>query len=248
MADSRMLLTSPTMTLDLPVRRGLGAAALAAATAASLLLPAPPASATPVDGYVDAFGYVRSNVVDCDFSSPGTVHARREFTPATGRRTARVAQAFQASPAGDPTVTAHGRVENASSGLADADNGAFDQVTLRAEHLVRVTDDTAADCGMGLIADTQSGADLHVERRGRVYLEWDRGRAGQIEQIFVSRGGVTVVDRIRPSRHGDLRFSVRPGDYTLFVQFVTRANERDIPVGTTLTKRTTFRVFADYRR
>jgi len=61
-------------------------------------------------------------------------------------------------------------------------------------------------------------------------------------------GGNTIVDRIRPRRHRDLTFRVRPGDYVIFVQFVTRVNERDIPVGTRLTKRSNFKVVADYRR
>ena len=114
---------------------------------------------------------------------------------------------------------------------------------------MRLKNNRATDCGMGLIADSQSGANLVVERRGRVRIEWDRGREGQIEQIFVARmGGNTIVDKIRPCRHGDLTFRVRPGDYVIFVQFSTRANERDIPVGTTLTKRADFRVVADYRR
>ncbi len=79
-------------------------------------------------------------------------------------------------------------------------------------------------------------------------LEWDRGRAGQIEQILVSRNGNPVVDRIRPSRHGGVTFNVTPGTYLVFVQFQTRANETDIPAGTTLTKRARFRVELDYRR
>ena len=61
-------------------------------------------------------------------------------------------------------------------------------------------------------------------------------------------GGNTIVDKAPSRRHGDLTFRVRPGDYAIFVQFQTRANERNIPVGTTRTKRSSFSVVADYRR
>lgn len=236
------------MTSSFTARRALVAAALATATAGSLMLPAAPASAAPaVDGYVDAFGYARSNIAECN-PSPDTVSSHREFTASTGRRTASVERSFEGTLDGDPTVTAHGRVENTSSGVADANNGAFNEVTFRAEHLVRITDDAASNCGMGIIADTQTGADLVVKRRGRVHLEWDRGRAGQIEQILVSRNGNVKVDKQRPAAHGQLTFRVRPGEYLVFVQYVTRANEGDIPTGATLTKRSRFRVALDYRR
>ena len=228
------------------VRRALVAAAVTTATAGTLLLPAAPASATPVDGYVEAFGYGRVNVAGC-VANLGPVNERRVFTPSTGRRTADVARNYTADDAG--TITARGRVENSSSGVADATAGAFNTVVFTAEQLVRVNDVNAAECNLGVIADTQSGAELHVERRGRVHVEWRRGRSGQIEQIFVSRnGGGTIVDRIRPARTGDLNFRVRPGNYTVFVQFVTRVNEVDIPTGTTLTKRADYRVSLDYRR
>lgn len=230
------------------VRRALAAAALATATAGSLLLPAAPASATPVDGELSAFGYTRDVAGGACTFAPGPEESHRVFTPTTGRRTARTATSFRATPAGGGAVSAHGRVENATSGVADANNGAFNEVRFTADHLVRLTDDTAFDCGMGLTADSQSSANVKVERAGRVRLEWDRGSAGQIEQIYVSRGGIPVVDRIRPNPHGGLTFNVQPGRYNIFVQFVTRANERDIPTGATLTKRAHFRVIADYRR
>lgn len=231
-----------------PFRRTLTAAALATATAGALLLPASPASAAGVDGYVDAFAYYRSDVVDCDFSQTNSA-VHKEFTPANSPKTARTSSDFEAAPAGGGPVTARGRVENATRGSADASSGAFNTVRFTAEHLVRLTDETGFDCGLGLIADSQSGANLVVERRGRVHLEWDRGRSGKIEQIFVARmGGNTIVDKIRPRRHGDLTFRVRPGDYVIFLQFITRANESDIPVGTTLTKRSDFKVVVDFRR
>ncbi|KAA1425918.1 hypothetical protein [Nocardioides antri] len=233
------------MTSILPLRRGLCAAALALTTAGTLL-PASPASAAPaVDGDLGAFAYGRVNVAGCVVDRP-PADEQRTFNAATGRRTASVARNFVAS---DPTtISARGRVENATSGVADAATGAFDKVVFSADQLVRVNNLDPVDCRFGAIADSQSSAGLHVERRGRVVLEWDRGRAGQIEQIFVSRNGNPIVDRIRPRPHGDLTFRVRPGDYTMFVQFQTRANETDIPVGTTLTKRAHFRVVADFRR
>ncbi|MDZ5621937.1 hypothetical protein [Nocardioides bizhenqiangii] len=236
------------MTSTFSPRRALVAAALATATGGSLLLAAAPASATPADGRVSAYGYYRDVAGGaCSFFESNNGQATKVFTPATGRRTARTGTSFRATPPGDP-VSAHGRVENDTSGVADANDGAFDVVRFTADHLVRLTDDTGFDCGMGLIADSQSSAEVRVRRRGQVRLEWDRGAAGQIEQIFVSRNGNPVVDRIRPNAHGDLTFNVRRGKYLIFVQFVTRANERDIPVGQTLTKRAHFRVVADYRR
>jgi|GEM_PF-4914295 len=231
------------------VRRVLAASALATATAGSLLLPAAPASATPVDGQLAAYGYYRDVAGGaCDFTESNAGQANKVFTPATGRRTARTATRFRATPTVGGAVSAHGRVENATSGVADATNGAFDEVRFTAAHLVRLTDDTGFDCGMGLIADSQSSASVKVRRAGRVRIDWDRGNAGQIEQIYVSRAGIPVVDRIRPPAHGGLTFDVQPGRYNIFVQFVTRANERDIPTATTLTKRARFRVVADYRR
>jgi hypothetical protein len=231
------------------VRRTL-AAALAVATAGALLLPASPAAATPVDGYVDAFGYYRDNAAgNCDFAESNNGTAHKMFNATTGRRTARTDTHFEATPTGGSNVSADGRVDNETSGVGGASNGAFDVVRFSAEHLVRITNHTAADCGLGLIADSQSGATLHVERRGRVHIEWNKGPAGTIGQIVVSRGGPDpVFDRAPTARHGVASFRVRPGDYFIFVQFFTRAIEDDIPVGSTLTKRTNFRVVADYRR
>jgi hypothetical protein len=234
------------MTTSFSGRRALAAASIVTATAGALLLPAAPASASPVDGYLGAFGYARTaDDASCTVDPADPADATKVFTPATGRRTARVAQGYVAR---DGAIAARGRVENATSGVADARNGAFDDVHITADHLVRVNDVGATDCGLGIIADSQSGADLKVGRRGRIHLEWDRGRSGQIEQIFVSRNGTPVVDRIRPRAHGSLTFNVRRGTYVLFVQFVTRVNERDIPTGQTLTKRAHYSVVADYRR
>ncbi len=231
-----------------PLRRAFAAATITAAAAGAVLVPASPASAAAVDGYLDAYAYYRSDVVDCDFAQSDDTPARKEFTPASSPRTARTVSTFEASPAGGD-LTSAGRVENATRGSADGSSGAFNTVRFSAEHLVRLRNNRATDCGLGLIADSQSGANLVVKRRGRVHLEWDRGRQGQIEQIFVARmGGGTVVDRIRPPRHGDLTFRVRPGDYVIFVQFQTRASERNVPVGAERTKRAHFKVVADYRR
>jgi hypothetical protein len=232
--------------MTFPVRRALAAATITAATAGALLAPASPASATPVDGYVEAYGYYR-NAVGCNVTESNDGEAFKMFTPTTGRRTATTETDFTARDAGG-NVTARGRVENTSSGVAESRNGAFDKVTFTSDHLVRVRDTRASDCRLGMIADTQSGAELHVEHRGRVHVEWDRGRAGRIEQIFVSRNGNVKVDKVRPSPHGETTFRVRPGNYVVFVQFVTRVNEHDIPTHTTLAKRTHFRVLLDYRR
>lgn len=230
------------------MRRGFAAAALATATVSALLLPAAPASAAAVAGNVDAFAYYRTEVVACDVVQSDNSPGHKLFTSTNSPRTARTASDFAAALGGGD-LTASGRVETASRGAADGDAGAFDTVRFTAEHLVRLENNHASDCGLGLIADSQSGANLVVKRRGRVHLEWDRGRQGQIEQIFVARmGGNTIVDKIRPRRHGELTFRVRRGDYVIFVQFVTRANERDIAVDSTLTKRAGFRVVADYRR
>lgn len=235
------------MTSTHSLRRASAAAALATATAGALLVPAAPASAAPaVDGQLGAFAYGKTSIAGCVVDQ-SPVNEQKTFTAATGRRTASVARNFVAH---NPSITsARGRVENSTSGVADANDGAFNTVVFSAEQLVRIEDLDPVDCKLGVLADSQSSAALHVKRRGRVLLEWDRGRAGQIEQIYVARDGASspVVNRIRPSRHGDLRFRVRPGDYNVFVQFQTRANETDIPAGTTLTKRAHFRVALDYR-
>lgn len=237
-----MTFTSATST----ARRAFAAAAIAAVTGGALLLPASPASAAPaVDGELGAYAYGKVNAPGCAVDE-GPLNEQKSFTPATGKRTASVARTFIGHDGA--TDSARGRVENATSGVADANAGAFNTVTFSADHLVRVEDLDPLDCKLGAIADSQSSADLHVARRGRVRVEWDRGNAGQIEQIYVARNGNVKVDKIRPNPHGDLTFRVRPGDYNVFVQFQTRANETDIPVGTTLTKRAHFRVVLDYRR
>lgn len=227
------------------MRLALGALALA--TAGTFLLPAGPASAAPpVDGNIGSFGYGKTNMAGCS-AFPGPINKNKTFTSRTGKRTAKVERSFRGEESG--TVSARGRVENRSTAVADADNGAFDTVVLGATQLVRINDvDAGLDCKLGVLADTQSTADLKVNRSGRVRLEWDRGRAGQIEQILVSRNGNPVVDRVRPSRHGGVTFNVTPGTYLVFVQFQTRANESDIPAGTSLTKRARFKVELDYRR
>ena len=219
----------------------------AVAAAGALLLPASPAAAAPpIDGNIGSFAYGKTNQAGCT-DHPGPINKNRAFSSATGKRTAKVERSFRAEESG--TVSARGRVENRSTAVADADNGAFDTVRFTASQLVRVNDTNAGlDCKLGVLADTQSGADLKVNRNGRVRLEWDRGRAGQIEQILVSRNGNPVVDKIRPSRHGGTTFNVTPGTYLVFVQFQTRANETDIPAGTQLTKRARFKVELDYRR
>ena len=228
------------------IRRTGAAAALVTATTASLLLPASPASAAPVDGNLGAFGYGKTNMVGCA-DHPGPINEQKTFSSATGKRTAKVARNFRGEEGG--TISARGRVENITSGVADADNGAFDRAVFTARQLVRVNDVNAGlDCRLGVLADSQSGADLKVRHNGRVRVEWDRGRAGQIEQILVSRNGNTIVDKMRPSPHGSTSFNVSPGTYLVFVQFQTRANETDIPAGTTLTKRASFKVVLDYRR
>ncbi|WP_183096364.1 hypothetical protein [Nocardioides stalactiti] len=231
--------------MSFPVRRAVTAAALALATGSALLLPAAPASAAPVDGNVAAFGYGRvPDGSDC-LVEPGPVNQNKDFSSTGPRRTASVARNFVSAAKGE---SARGRIENTSSAKGTAAGGALDRVVLTAEHLVRVNDVVAYDCGFGVLADTQSSSDFRISRNGRVRIDWDRGSAGQIEQIYVSRDGVMVVDRIRPDAHGHLVFNVVPGRYDLFVQFVTRANENDIPGGTVLTKRSDFRVVADYRR
>ena len=105
-----------------PVRRALAAATITAATAGAVLVPASPASAAAVDGYVDAYAYYRSEVVDCDFTQSDDTPDHKEFTPANSPRTARTASNFEASPAGGD-LTSSGRVETSTRGSADG-NGA----------------------------------------------------------------------------------------------------------------------------
>lgn len=233
------------MTIRFPLR--FACVAVTVTVAAGLLLPAAPAAAAAVDGTAGAFAYAKTNAAGCSVT-PGPVNRQKLFTPATGKRTAKVARTFVASDA--TTDSARGRVENATSGEARARNGGFDEVVFAARQLVRVKDLDPLDCRLGVLADSQSSAVLRVKRRGRVLLEWDRGRAGQIEQIFVARAGAgsPIVNRIRPRRHGEIRFRVRRGSYDVFVQFQTRANETDLASGATLTKRARFRVALDFRR
>ena len=147
-------------------------------------------------------------------------------------------------------TTEEGQVNNSTSGVADANNGAFNTVRFVVDHLVFVRNSSDVDCGLGMIADSEARAVLRVQRRGRVHLEWDRGRAGQIERILVrdTEQARNVVNKVRPNAHGDVTFRVHPGVYNITVQLVTRINERDIPVGSERSKRAHFKVVADYRR
>jgi hypothetical protein len=222
------------------------AATITLVTAGALLLPAAPASATPADGTVTAFAYYRA-AGGCEIQQAADGQVTKHFDPGTGSRTAKSTGDFQARD-GHDFVTADGSAVNRTTGVAQADNGALDKVTFSARHVVRMHNDRGTDCGLGVIADSQSDAEVHVKRRGRLHIEWDRGRAGQIEQIYVARNGHVKLDEMRPDAHGSATIPVRRGDYTIFVQFITRANERDVPSHTTLTKRAHFSVVADYRR
>ena len=72
---------------------------------------------------------------------------------------------------------------------------------------------------------------------------------GRIARIVVARvEGRTIVDKVRPSRRGDLNVRVRPGAYTIEVRFLTRVAERDLAVGVTRTKESRFEVVAEFRR
>lgn len=233
------------MISTLSVRRSAGVATFALVTAAGLLLPASPASAAPpVDGDLGAFAYGKTNVSGCT-ASPGPVNEQKTFSSATGMRTAEVARSFRGHDGS--TDSARGRVENSTSGVADASNGAFDKATFTATHLVRVNDtNPGLDCRLGVLADSQSDANLKVTHNGQVRVTWDRGSAGQIEQILLARNGTTIVDKMRPSPHGSTNVHVHPGTYNVFVQFLTRANETDIPAGTSLTKHAHFKVVFNY--
>lgn len=233
------------MTLSFAVRRVLAVVAVGGTMAGGLLLPASPASAAPpVDGDLGAFAYGKTNAEGCT-AQPGPANEQKTFSSTTGKRTAEVARSFRGENGG--IVSARGRVENSTSGVADATGGAFDKATFAATHLVRVNDtEPALDCHLGALADSQSSAVLRVKHSGKVKVEWDRGSAGQIEQIFVSRNGNTILDKMRPSAHGSASFRVHAGSYNVFVQFQTRVNEDDIPAGTTLTKHAHFKVVLDY--
>ena len=235
-------------TLTPSARRAFTAAALAIALAGALLLPASPASATPVDGQVASFAYGKVAVDGPCSLNNGPVNKSKTFTPATGRRTATVSQVFTAADI--KVTTEQGQVINATSGVADANNGAFNTVRFVVDHFVFVRNSSDVDCGFGMIADSEARAVLRVNRRGRVHLEWDRGRNGQIEYLIVrdTEQSRNVVNKVRPKAHGDLTFRVHPGVYNISAQLVTRINERDIPVGSERGKRAHFKVVADYRR
>lgn len=227
------------------LRRAIAATALAAS--AGLLLPASPASALlPAEGHVSSFGYGFVNDPGCTISQPDNVQASRTISSATGARTATAAERFHSNPTGDPTVAASGRVVNESTGLVTAPGGTFAKAVLSAEQTIRIANLSSTDCKMGINADTQSTAEFRVRGRGRVRIEWDRSRAGQIEQIFVFRSGAgsPIIDLIRPRAHGEATFRVRRGSYGVFVQFMTRLNETDLADGVTRTKRATFRLLA----
>ena len=221
--------------------------ALAAATAGALFLTAAPAyAAPPVDGDLSAFIYDRTGAHAGCHAQPHATE-QKNFSSATGKRTATVARNFRGVQAG--TVSARGRVENATAGVAVATNGAFDKATFTVEHLVRVNDtNPSLDCRLAAIADSQSSAVLKVRRNGRVKIEWDRGSAGRISHIVVFRNGNPIVDMVRPSAHGSTSFGVHAGSYNVAVRFKTRVNETDLPAGASLTKRAHLKVVFKYHR
>lgn len=129
-------------------------------------------------------------------------------------------------------------------------NGAFKRLVYDADQFVRISDDTRSDCGMRLVAMTLGRADFRSNRGGLVDLTWDGGPIGTFEYIEVRLSGDPVFIRIHPNRaHGETTFRLRRGQYyTIYVHFRLRASEREVRVGQTLTKRTHFRVAAEYRR
>ncbi|KAA1421404.1 hypothetical protein F0U44_03645 [Nocardioides humilatus] len=235
-----------SMTPPLSSRVPVATAAIALVVAGAVLVPAAPAAAAPVDGEVDSYAYARVAAGSLCGVPHDPMHQHRTFTPATGRRTATVSQLFTAV---SKETTENGQVDNSTSGEADANHGAFNTVRFVAQHSVFIRNSEGPDCGLGVIADSQPRALLEVNHRGRVDLAWDRGRTGQIEFLVVTDpDGNNIVDKHRPAAHGDVTFRVHPGTYQLAMNFVTRLNERDVPVGADKTKLAHFKVVADYRR
>lgn len=216
-----------------------------------LLMPTAPASAEPViDGDVTAAGSSYGGPrTDCGFSQSNDADATKQLTSTSGRRTARTATSFTAVPFDGTDVGAHGRVETATSGVVAFTEGSFDRLAFSARQLARIVDDARPDCGMRLYATSLASVSFVAERGGRVHLEWDRSAQGTLEWIRVSRDGDRVYQRDRPrSDHDEVSFRMwRGGTYTFSIQFRTRVSERAVPVGQTLTKRTHFRLVADYR-
>jgi hypothetical protein len=219
-------------------------------TIGALLAPAPRASAEPViDGQVSSAGTSYGGPrTDCGFSQSDDADATRQLTSTSGRRTARTATTFTAVPFDGIDVAAHGRVETATSGVVAFNGDAFDHLAFTAHHLARVVDDRRPDCGMRLFASSLASVSFVAERRGRVRLAWDRGAKGTLEWVRVSRDGARVYERTRPrAEHDVVTFRLRRGGtYSFSIHFRTRVSERATHVGGTLTKRSHFRVVADY--
>jgi hypothetical protein len=224
---------------------------VAALAAGMLLLPTAPASAEPViDGGVTAAGssYAGPNP-DCSYSQSNPADETKQITSTSGRRTAHSATRFSAVPHDGADVSSHGRIETATSGVVAFTDGSFDRLAFSAQQLARIVDDARPDCGMRLSAISLASVSFRAERGGRVHLEWDRSRRGTLEWIRVSRDGGRVYERDRPrADHGEVTFRMRRGgSYTVSIHFRTRVSEHAVPVGQTLTKRSHFRVVADYR-
>lgn len=227
------------------LRRAIAASALAAAS--GLILPTAPASALlPAEGHVSSFGYAFVNDPGCEISQPDNTQQTRAFSSASGARTATATEQFSSHPTGDPTVASSGRVVTRSTGMATASGGAFTSAAMTAEQTIRIANLNSTDCKMGITADTQSSVEMHMNRRGRVRIEWDRSKAGQIEQIYVYRSGAgsPIIDLLRPRAHGEATFRVRRGNYGIFVQYMSRLNETDLADGVTRVKRSTFSLVA----
>ncbi|MEZ0578219.1 hypothetical protein [Nocardioides sp. MH1] len=217
-----------------------------ALAAASALLPAAPASGTPVDGEVSAGAYALGGGA-CEVQTASDGKVTSTFQPGDGGRTATSTADFLARDGGD-RESVHGHSETSSTGVAVARDGALGKVTFTAQQQVTMTDDRASDCGLRIVDDTQAEALVRVRRRGRLRIAWESGGAGVIEQILVSRNGTLKFNDFLPGEQGTASIRVGRGRFRIYTHFSTRVGEDEVATHDTVTRKGDYSTVVTFRR
>lgn len=206
----------------------LGAAGIALAMSATLLSAAP-AGATSVDGNLSSFAYANPGAVDCDqISDPGSGISKTFKTP-DKRKKAVKSGSYRFDRNG--TLAAQGTIANRTTADGVGRPG-FKTVSFTAVHSVAMKDGDGESCDVTAVADSQSGANLKVRKKGKIRLTWKRKGAGSLADIYLADDqGNTLVSTSSKKKRGKIVRQVSPGTYNVFVQFYTTLEESSISPG-----------------
>ncbi len=223
------------------MRRAAGVTLLA--TAATLLAAVPASAAPAVEGSLssNATFPFSGNCTVAESPAPQT----EPFTNRTGTRSATGGGSFEAVASGTTDVAVNANGSATTTGSVGTTGRTLRRATLGARHVVSLTNTDAYDCAATLTLDSQIGMSFEVaDRPRRLTLAWDRtGGAGRIAQLTLyGAKGRTVADLAATKPSGRRTLRVRPGDYYLYVQYLTTISEADVAVGETGQARTRYRL------